>query len=72
MHGDMKKQVNVLVSTYNGEAYIRAQLDSILNQSYENVRIYVRDDGSTDQTLPILKEYEAAGDIVLSAGGNIG
>lgn len=55
----LKKETNVLVlmSTYNGEAYLRKQLDSILHQEKVNVHLMVRDDGSTDQTCTILAEY---------------
>lgn len=49
--------VQILMSTYNGEKYLRQQLDSILNQTYPNIRILVRDDGSKDGTLRILKSY---------------
>lgn len=47
----------VLLSTYNGEAHLREQLDSILNQKDVNVDLLIRDDGSTDQTLDILSNY---------------
>lgn len=53
----MEELVNVLISTYNGEKYIKDQIDSILGQTYSNIRIYVRDDGSSDNTCNILKEY---------------
>ncbi|MCI8507780.1 MAG: glycosyltransferase family 2 protein [Lachnospiraceae bacterium] len=66
------EKVNVLISTYNGEKYITAQIDSILNQTYTNLRIYVRDDGSTDQTVSILKTYEKRNQIVLLEGENVG
>ena len=52
----MSKKVNVLLSAYNGEKYIKAQIDSILNQSYPNVELYVRDDGSKDGTLAIVRD----------------
>ena len=52
------KKVQILMSTYNGEDYIREQLDSILAQSYPDVDILIRDDGSKDDTFVILKEYE--------------
>lgn len=68
----MMKSVNVLLSAYNGEKYIREQIDSILGQTYESVTLYVRDDGSTDGTLDILREYEAEGKLVLEAGKNVG
>jgi glycosyltransferase involved in cell wall biosynthesis len=45
--------------TYNGELYLKEQLDSIQNQDYKNWTLYVSDDGSTDQTLRILKSYQA-------------
>lgn len=64
--------VNVLVSTYNGEQYIREQLDSILDQTYPDIRIYVRDDGSTDGTMKILWEYSERDEIRLIKGRNVG
>lgn len=51
-------KVNILLSTYNGEKYLSAQLDSLLAQTYKNITIYVRDDGSRDCTCDILKYYE--------------
>ncbi len=50
-------KVNVILAVYNGEKYLRKQLDSLLAQTYENMDIYVRDDGSSDGTLSLLKEY---------------
>ena len=49
--------VTVLMSTYNGEKYLREQLDSILHQKGVDVRLIVRDDCSKDHTLSILHEY---------------
>ncbi len=49
--------VAVVMSTYNGEKYLREQLDSILNQVDVDVKIFVRDDGSSDGTYEILSEY---------------
>lgn len=51
-------KVEVLMSTYNGEKYIREQLDSILNQRNIDIYILIRDDGSTDRTLDIIEEYK--------------
>ena len=51
------KKVNILMPTYNGEKYLRCQLDSILAQTYKNIDIYIRDDGSTDNTIQIIDEY---------------
>ena len=50
-------KVTILVSTYNGENYIEELLDSILNQTYKNIDIYIRDDGSRDSTQKILEKY---------------
>ena len=47
----------VLMSTYNGERYIREQLDSLLKQSLKPDLIFIRDDGSKDDTVAILEEY---------------
>ena len=67
----MTKPVNVLLSAYNGEAYIKEQIESILAQTVP-VHLYVRDDGSTDGTLSILAPYEAAGRLTLLRGENAG
>lgn len=53
----IEKSISVVICTYNGENYIREQLDSILNQTYPIKMIYVQDDCSTDDTVQILKEY---------------
>ena len=52
------KKVQVLMSTYNGEKYIRKQLDSLINQDYPDISILIRDDGSSDSTIDIIKEYQ--------------
>ena len=46
------------MSTYNGEKYIKTQIDSILEQDYREIFLAIRDDGSTDHTVEILKQYE--------------
>ena len=51
--------VNIILATYNGSKHIRRQLDSLLDQSYPNITIYIRDDGSTDGTVRIVEEYGA-------------
>lgn len=48
-------KVNIILCTYNGEKYIEKQLDSILNQTYQNIDIYIHDDGSKDCTLEKVK-----------------
>lgn len=51
-------KVQILMSTYNGQKYLREQIDSLLGQTYSNIEILIRDDGSKDDTPLILKEYE--------------
>lgn len=49
--------IAILMSTYNGERYLREQIDSLLNQTYKGWKLYIRDDGSTDSTVSILIDY---------------
>lgn len=68
-----KEKVAVLVSTYNGEQYISEQLDSIINQTYDNIDIYVRDDGSKDNTRKILEKYAKEEKIIyIKSNKNLG
>lgn len=53
----MKDKVLILLSTYNGEKYLNEQLMSLREQTYKNIQVLVRDDGSTDKTIGILKEW---------------
>lgn len=53
--------VTVVLSTYNGEKYLKDQLDSLLRQKGVKVSILVRDDGSKDETITILNEYQNKG-----------
>lgn len=51
-------KVSIIVPVYNSEKYLRQCLDSIVNQSLKDIEILCIDDGSTDSSLDILKEYE--------------
>lgn len=51
--------ISVIVPAYNVEKYIKACLDSIINQTYSNFEIIVVNDGSTDQTEEILRSYQS-------------
>ncbi len=59
MNKNALPKVNVLLATYNGRKYLKKQLDSLVNQTYENIDIYIRDDGSKDGTLEFVQEYIA-------------
>lgn len=50
-------KILVMMSTYNGSLYIKEQLDSVINQKEVDVDIFIRDDGSSDKTISIIKEY---------------
>jgi glycosyltransferase involved in cell wall biosynthesis len=50
-------RVAVLIATFDGEAYLAAQLDSLAAQEGVEVQVFARDDGSTDGTLAILGKY---------------
>ena len=58
----MEEKIDILLATYNGEKYLKEQLDSILNQTYKNIRIIISDDCSKDTTPEILKEYQKKDD----------
>ncbi len=68
------KKVQILLSSYNGEKYVSEQIDSLLAQSYQNIHILIRDDGSKDKTIEILKKYESnfPTKISVNYGKNIG
>lgn len=61
--------VAVLMATFNGEQYLPEFLDSLCAQTYSDFCLYVRDDGSCDSTLDILKSYEDKLDIRWLPGG---
>jgi glycosyltransferase involved in cell wall biosynthesis len=51
-------RVQIFLATYNGESFLRGQLDSIVNQEYKSWELLIHDDGSIDNTIQILNEYE--------------
>lgn len=69
-----KGKIAVLLSSYNGEKYLKQQVDSILNQSVENeVHLFIRDDGSKDNTVNLVQELmKTETRISLIAEKNIG
>lgn len=52
-------KVSILLASYNGEKYLREQIDSLLNQTYQDFYLYISDDMSSDNTVSIIKEYVA-------------
>ncbi|HEM5895702.1 TPA: glycosyltransferase family 2 protein [Streptococcus suis] len=51
-------KVNILMSTYNGQQFLSEQIRSIKEQSYTDWTLFIRDDGSSDNTKEILKDFE--------------
>lgn len=60
IQGDALKRVSVCMATYNGEPYIRQQIDSILFQLGPHDELVISDDGSTDSTISIINSYQDA------------
>lgn len=58
MNNIQNPSVLVMMSTYNGEKYLKNQIESILLQKKVNLTLLIRDDGSSDNTIKILKEYK--------------
>lgn len=53
-----KSNIVILLSTYNGQKYLREQLNSLFEQTYKNFQLIIRDDNSTDNTVEIIKEFQ--------------
>lgn len=68
----MDPKVAILLPTYNGEQYIVEQLDSIWSQDYSNIKVIIRDDGSTDQTVRIIRDYIRDKEVTFIEGRNVG
>lgn len=62
----MEDKVTVLIPVYNRERYIKACIESILAQTYGNIQVIVYDDGSTDNTIRIVKDFD---EVKLIEGG---
>lgn len=67
--------IDILLSTYNGENFLPQQLDSILQQTISDWTLFIRDDGSTDNTIKVIEDYvrrDARIHLVDNGGKNIG
>lgn len=51
--------ISIVLCTYNGERFLRQQIESILAQTYTAIELVISDDGSTDDTISIIKEYSS-------------
>lgn len=53
-----KNRFSIIIPNYNKEEYVRETLESIFNQTYKNFEVIVVDDGSTDKSIEIIKEFD--------------
>lgn len=58
-------KISIIIPVYNSEKYIGKCLDSILNQTYKNIELICINDGSKDNSLSILREYEKKDDRII-------
>ena len=69
------RPIAILLAVYNGEKYLREQIDSVIAQTNKDWTLYIRDDASTDSTLAIIHEYSERYDNIVSVedeDGNLG
>ena len=62
----MSKSVSIIVPVYNCEKYIRECVDSLLNQTHKDIKVILVNDGSPDNSIEILREYEKKDKSILS------
>ena len=65
----MNSLVSVIIPTFNGEKFIVEAIESVLDQSYKNFEILVVDDGSTDNTISVLKTFKGKVQILQKPNG---
>lgn len=53
----MIKKIAILMCTYNGEKFIKEQIESLADQNYKNFKLFISDDGSSDNTIQIIEKY---------------
>lgn len=72
----VKPRLAILLSTWNGGDFLAEQLDSLFAQTYEDFVVVVRDDGSSDNTLAVLQDYQARHadrlQLIETGSGNLG
>ena len=70
---DENKLVSVIMSVYNDANRVKKSIESILNQSYSNIELLIMDDGSTDNTFEICKNYQNENNVkIFKNNQNIG
>lgn len=56
--GEGKPLISIITVVYNGEKYLEETIQSVINQTYDNIEYIIIDGGSTDCTVDIIKKYE--------------
>lgn len=64
--------IAILLAVYNGEKYLKVQIDSIIEQTNHDWTLYIRDDASTDSTCQIIKDYCAKYDNIILVKDRLG
>lgn len=67
----LQAKVSIIMPVYNGEKYLRAAIDSCLNQTWPNIELILVNDGSTDETLNIMKSYSTDDRVVIIDQANL-
>jgi glycosyltransferase involved in cell wall biosynthesis len=49
-------KIDIILATYNGERFVQRQIESVLDQMHDGCRLLIRDDGSTDGTLALVRQ----------------
>lgn len=65
-------KVAILLSTYNGNEYVKEQIESIYRQTFSDFTLYVRDDGSSEEFVSLLREMQIQYGFELEEGHNLG
>ena len=68
----IQDKVSVVIPVYNSEKFLKESIESVLNQTYENLEIIAVDDGSTDHSLDILKRYSDTIRIISQPNSGLG
>ena len=53
----MRNLVSIIIPVYNAQEYVNDTIQSVLSSDYENIEVVCMDDGSTDNSLSILKDW---------------
>jgi glycosyltransferase involved in cell wall biosynthesis len=67
--GAAQKRVSIVINNYNYRPFVRQAIESALTQTYQNIEVIVVDDGSTDGSVDLIKEYADRATVILKENG---